>query len=77
MSGHTEFTWWIKRDAKFAIHKGIKKDIKDVFFTSAQGFNDDNLIIAFTDGEASENFNDVDYADLSRRYDSKVRYKHR
>lgn len=77
MSGHTEFTWWIKREAKHAIHKSVKKDIKDVFFTSAQGSNDENLIIAFADGETSENFKDVDYADLSRRYNARVRFKHR
>lgn len=77
MSGHTEFTWWVKREASYAIHNGVKKDIKDVYFTSNGEHNDDDLIIEFTDGDGSKNFEDVDYADLSRRYDSKVRYKRR
>lgn len=77
MSGHTEFTWWIKREATYAIHNGVKKDIKDVYFVSNSEHNDDDLIITFSDGDGSKNFEDVDYQDLSRRYDAKVRYKRR
>lgn len=77
MSGHTEFTWWIKREAKYAIYKGEKKEIKDVYFTSSGDLNDDDIIIAFTDGNGSKNFEDIDYQDLSSRYDKKVRFKRR
>lgn len=77
MSGHTEFTWWIKQDAQFAIYKDEKKKIKDVYFTSSDVPFDNDIIIAFTDGNKSKNFQHIDYVDLSLRFTEREQLKRR
>lgn len=70
MSGHTDFTWWINTEAKHVIYKGEPKKIKGTFFTSDGGcHNSDIFMIRLAKKSINLGDNDLDYNDLSERFD--------
>lgn len=45
MSGHTQFTEWIATKAKYALVDGNKLPIEEVYFISAPGHNNDEVVV--------------------------------
>lgn len=68
MSGHTDFTIWIKKNCDYVIHKGVKKKVKEVYFISDPFPNNDSVVIDFRDGTSSTSFKDIDLDDLAKRF---------
>lgn len=67
MSGHTDFSLWIKNKAKYLFTKDEpkrKKKIIDVFFISSEIPNSDEMVIQYDEKKEGD---EIDFSDLRKR----------